>query len=170
MIPSAAPATPSVSGSVTASGNGAQHGHGATNTTGYDAEACKAIALQHAGVSAADAVFTKTELDRDHGISYYELEFYTSSASYEYEISAVDGSVLSSDQESHPQASYTLDEAKSIALSDAGVSQSQAVFHKAEQDEDDGRLIYELEFQVGGVEYEYEIDASNGAILKSERD
>lgn len=170
VIPSAAPATPSVSGSVTASGNGAQHGHGTTNTAGYDAEACKAIALQHAGVSAADAVFTKTELDRDHGISYYELEFYTSSASYEYEISAVDGSVLSSDQESHPQASYTLDEAKSIALSDAGVSQSQAVFHKAEQDEDDGRLIYELEFQVGGVEYEYEIDASNGAILKSERD
>lgn len=170
-VPSAAPTPPPASGSSTTSGgNGAQHSHGAANTANYDAEACKSIALQHAGVSAADAVFTKAELERDHGVSYYELEFYTSSASYEYEISAVDGSILSSDQESHPQASYTLEQAKSIALSDAGVSHSQAVFHKAEQDEDDGRIIYELEFHAGGVEYEYEIDASNGSILKSERD
>lgn len=163
-------ATPAPSSGGTGAGNGVQHSHGSASGVTYDAETCQSIALQHAGVSASDAVFTKAELERDHGRNYYELEFYTSSASYEYEVDADDGSILSSQREGHAQMSYSLEEAKAIALSDAGVSQSQAVFDKAEADEDDGRAVYELEFRVGGIEYEYEIDASTGAILKAERD
>ena len=35
---------------------------------------------------------------------------------------------------------------------------------------DDGFALYEVEFRVGRVEYEYEIDAYSGSILKAERD
>lgn len=60
--------------------------------------------------------------------------------------------------------------AKSAALSDAGVSESDVTRIKCELDRDNGSYKYEIEFDVGRMEYEYEVDASTGAILKSEHD
>ena len=60
--------------------------------------------------------------------------------------------------------------AKSIALSHAGVSESQTTEMKVQQDRDDGRLEYEVEFKSGGKEYEYTIDAASGTILDYEID
>ena len=57
------------------------------------------------------------------------------------------------------------DRAKQIALSHAGVS--GASFTKVELDTDDGVRVYEVEFKVGNVEYDYDIDASRGAIISS---
>ena len=57
------------------------------------------------------------------------------------------------------------DKAKQIALSHAGVS--GASFTKVELDTDDGLRVYEIEFKVGNVEYDYDIDASSGAIISS---
>jgi len=57
------------------------------------------------------------------------------------------------------------DRAKQIALSDAGVS--GASFTTVELDTDDGVRVYEIEFKVGNVEYDYDIDASSGAIISS---
>ena len=37
-----------------------------------------------------------------------------------------------------------------------------------ELDDEDGRLIYEVEFKSGNMEYSYEINAATGAILKHE--
>ena len=33
-------------------------------------------------------------------------------------------------------------------------------------DYEDGRMVYELEFYASGAEYEYDIDASTGAVVK----
>ena len=62
--------------------------------------------------------------------------------------------------------------AKSIALNHAGVSESKAYDMDIELDEEDGILVYEVEFKSGNMEYSYEIDAASGAVLKheSERD
>ena len=35
-------------------------------------------------------------------------------------------------------------------------------------DDEDGKLVYEIEFKSGNMEYDYEIDARTGAILKHE--
>ena len=35
-------------------------------------------------------------------------------------------------------------------------------------DDEDGTLVYEVEFKFGGMEYSYEINAATGAILKHE--
>lgn len=57
------------------------------------------------------------------------------------------------------------DRAKQIALSHAGVG--SASFTKVELDTDDGVRVYEIEFKVGNVEYDYDIDALSGAIISS---
>ncbi len=62
----------------------------------------------------------------------------------------------------------TLEQAKSIALKDAGIT--QADFTKAVQDYDDGRLIYEIDFRSDGKEFEYDIEAATGRILKTDVD
>ncbi len=58
----------------------------------------------------------------------------------------------------------SLEEAKQIALTRAGVTEAEAVFTKAHADRDDGRMVYELEFHVGHTEYEMDVDAYTGKI------
>lgn len=60
--------------------------------------------------------------------------------------------------------------AKSAALTAAGVSESEVTRLKCELDREHGSYVYEIEFEVGRMEYEYEIDACSGAILKAEHD
>ena len=62
------------------------------------------------------------------------------------------------------------EKAKNIAYSNAGVSSSNAKNTKVELDADDGRKIYEIEFEVDKTEYEYEIDAISGSILSKDVD
>ena len=60
------------------------------------------------------------------------------------------------------------DKAQSIAFNDAQVS--QPTVQKVEMDYDDGVMVYEVEFYKDQVEYDYEINALNGEIIKSEKD
>jgi propeptide pepSY amd peptidase M4 len=60
----------------------------------------------------------------------------------------------------------TANRAKEIALSRAGVSESAANFKKLRLDNKNGNSIYEIEFIVNNSRYEFEINASNGSIIK----
>ena len=62
----------------------------------------------------------------------------------------------------------TLEKAKEIALAQADVNAADAVFDDKEFDHDDGTAIFELEFTANGVEYEYDVDAVTGKVLKAE--
>lgn len=110
----------------------------------------KKIALKDAGVNAKDATFTKTELDRDDGVWSYELDFYTDSAEYDYEVHAETGDIRSKESElfgnqgqTSQEGSITLDEAKSIAAKHAGFSVNDVSFSKAKLETDDGVTAYE---------------------------
>lgn len=59
----------------------------------------------------------------------------------------------------------SLAEAKQIAFNHAGVSGDNAEFDDEDLDWDDGVPYYELEFEIGEDEYEYEIHARTGEIL-----
>ena len=63
-------------------------------------------------------------------------------------------------------ADVTLEQAKEIALQHANVSAEHALFTKAHMDYDDGREVYDIEFYVGGTEYEFDIDAATGAVTE----
>ena len=62
-------------------------------------------------------------------------------------------------------STISAERAKQIALSHAGVG--GANFTKVELDTDDGVQVYEIEFKVGNVEYEYDINAISGEIISS---
>ena len=144
-------------------------------------ERAKEIALAHAGLSNDKVSFVKAQLDNEDGVKVYDIEFYSGNVEYDYEISVADGTIISADQDienysipapastAAPTVSQTseisAEKAKQIALSHAGVG--AATFTNVELDIDDGIKVYEIEFKVGNVEYEYDINASNGAIIKS---
>ena len=56
--------------------------------------------------------------------------------------------------------------AKSAAFAHAGLDASQVTTDEVDFDYEDGRMVYELEFYADGAEYEYDIDASTGAVVK----
>lgn len=62
------------------------------------------------------------------------------------------------------------EQAKEIAFKHAGVAAADVYDLKAELDRDDGIESYEIEFKAARVEYEYDIHAGTGEILKSEKD
>ena len=70
--------------------------------------------------------------------------------------------------------SVTLEQAKQTALKHAGKTASQVHFVKAQQDWENGRKVYEIEFVVntgtGYTEYDYEIDAAAGKIVSYDYD
>lgn len=146
----------------------------------FTLEDAKAAALADAGVDAAQATFTKTAPDYDDGMLVYDVEFYTGDCEYEYEIDAATGRVYAKSAEAfqppaqhHAPGSGTtigIDKAKAAALSHAGFTADQVRITKTEMDRDDGRMVYEIEFLSGGVEYEYKIDAQTGDVLEYEHD
>lgn len=58
------------------------------------------------------------------------------------------------------------DAAKRAALTYAGTTADRVEELEAEYDFEDGRMIYEVEFTLDGAEYEYDIDAATGAVLR----
>lgn len=138
------------------------------------AEQAEQAAMDHAGVTATDWI--RTELDFEDGRMVYEVKFVSGGFEYEYDIDAMTGSVVKYEREGNqwqvtpppteqPTAqAITEQQAREIALTHAGVS-DPARF-RIELDWDDGVQRYEIEFRSGGYEYEYEINASTGAILK----
>ena len=167
-----------------------------SNNSYIGLERAKAIALGDAGLSAASVSFTEAKPDFNDSVPNYDLDFYTATHEYDYEINALTGAIMDKSvevnehavRETRPAATATptaaptaaateaargfigVDRAKSIALGHAGVSASSVSFSKAKLDDDDGRGVYEIEFYVGNTEYDYEIDAHSGAILEASAD
>ncbi|MCD8337796.1 MAG: PepSY domain-containing protein [Lachnospiraceae bacterium] len=192
-------------------------------TTTITLEEAKELALADTGLTDEElelVTFTKEKSDEDDGISVYDIEFYTDTAEYEYEISTLTGDILelsikygftaqdlanntnterdsadsssldntgSSNSDStnssrtesagsngstdSSSASYiSLDEAKSIALEYAGLSDSDVTFKKAKLDKEHGTMVYEIEFYQGRTEYECEINAVTGTVIEFEVD
>ena len=57
--------------------------------------------------------------------------------------------------------------AKNAALAHAGLTADQVTVSKVDFDVEDGRMVYEVEFWANNVEYEYDVDATTGEIVKN---
>lgn len=135
-----------------------------------------AAALADAGIAAEAVTASKVERDADGGLRLYEVTFFTSDAQYEYDIDAATGAVcgvsverFQKDAPAHPDqtqpaAALSREDARSIALADAGLTAAQVNVTKLKLDYEDGVRVYEVEFVTADAEYEYEVDASTGAI------
>ena len=108
------------------------------------------------------------------GLSINELNLlYTAQAPLEGQTSgneqntgAANAAPITTSGSASQSAYIGLEAAKETALKHAGVSASDATFVEAEYDYDDGRMVYEVEFHVKGTEYDYEIDAQTGEVVK----
>ncbi len=161
----------------TGAGHVGQDSHGQISL-----EEAKNAALADAGQEAANVVFTKEKLDYEDGIAVYDIEFYAGNTEYEYEIHAQTGAVYSKDVETHDigvgnggnagsSGTYIGEEqAKSIAVNHAGFSAADVSGLKSKFEIDDGRAEYEVEFYKDGKEYDYTINALDGAIIKYDMD
>ena len=145
-------------------------------------DAAAYAAEQYAGTTALDSVTAEVDSELDEFPAHYEVDLHTAWGEFEYLVDAYTGKVLSG-QKDLPATAPVGDEtakptaptgdighakAKSIALNHAGVSESKAYDMEIELDDEDGTLVYEVEFKFGGMEYSYEINAATGAILKHE--
>ena len=150
----------------------------AGQTTGGQAaavteEQARETALSHAGLTAEQVTFVRSELDRDDGRLMYDVEFYTSDyKEYDYEIDASTGEILSYDYDAEgysyqpnatPGTAITAEQARAIALAEVpGAAESD--IYEFETDRDDGRLEYEGKIIYNNTEYEFTIDGYSGAI------
>ena len=149
-------------------------------------------AEQYAGTTALDSVTAEVDSELDEFPAHYEVELHTAWGEFEYLVDAYTGKVISgqkdllttastpstpnvttkpSDQKPDPSGTAQdigYAKAKSIALNHAGVSENEAYDMNIELDDEDGILVYEVEFKSGNMEYDYEINAATGAILKHE--
>ena len=154
-------------------------------------------AEQYAGTAALDSVTAEVDSELDESPAHYEVELHTAWSEFEYLVDAYTGKVISgqkdlpstvsarndtvkpsqpvsppaqSSQPAQPSGSADIGhaKAKSIALNHAGVSENEAYDMDIELDDEDGILVYEVEFKSGNMEYDYEINAATGAILKHE--
>lgn len=147
-------------------------------------DAARTAAEEYAGTTALDSVTAEVDPELDESPAHYEVELQTAWGEFEYLVDAYTGKVLSG-QKDLPATAPVGDEtakssapsdgadighakAKSIALNHAGVSENEAYDMEIELDDEDGTLVYEVEFKSGNMEYDYEIDAASGAILKHE--
>lgn len=69
---------------------------------------------------------------------------------------------------SEPQQNneISIDQAKSIVLSDADLTENDAVFTKLQLEIENFRSVYDIEFYTKEKEYDYEISAEDGTILE----
>ena len=81
-----------------------------------------------------------------------------------------DAPVLQPRQIQTVQSDLTAEEALTIALNHAGLTENQIRRLEREFDRDQGRPEWDIEFVSGNYEYSYEIHAETGVILEWDRE
>ena len=156
----------------TADRTASQQGASSASGNYISADRAKQIALNDAGVKEANAVFLRANLDWDDGRMKYEVEFYSGTTEYDYDIDAVTGATVSTKGVTKGGNSssgdyITAERAQQIALAE---TPSGSTVVKCQFDWDDGRAQYEVEIRNGWTEYEFEIDAVTGTIFSRDID
>lgn len=143
-----------------------------TQETLLSRDTLRSKAFAHAGVNEADAWDLDEDYENRGSVTVYELDFEVNGVDYEYELDAKTGEILRSNTEGKPHPTeptlITEDEAKRIALEHAGLTEGAVKSYTIELERDENK--YEIGFFTKGIEYDYEIDAVTGEILKAEKD
>ncbi|WP_438478603.1 PepSY domain-containing protein [Streptococcus pluranimalium] len=134
----------------------------------------KKKAFEAAGVKEKEITNLQVEQDFDDATPTYDIEFTKDQTEYSYTIDANTGDILEESTEkadgltNKTSTSYKLnqDEAKKKALEAAKVSEKDVDNIIVEEDFDDAKPSYDIEFVKDDTEYSYVIDANTGDILE----
>ena len=128
----------------------------------------KKIALDDAGCKDKVSFTEETLVSGGIKTPYYRLVFADAKTQWTYRIDAVLGNVLEKQQKEIVTTDFiSLEEAKKIALEDAGLDEAtqKIVFTREELSRNQGKPCYLLEFYTGTNQYFYQIDAKSGSII-----
>ena len=130
----------------------------------------KKIALDDAGCKDKVSFTEETLVSGGIKTPYYRLVFADAKTQWTYRIDAVLGTVLEKQQKEIVATDFiSLEEAKEIALKDAGLNEStqKIVFTREELNRNSGKPSYILEFYTAKKQYSYKVDAKNGNIMEA---
>ena len=130
----------------------------------------KKIALDDAGVSEKVTFTEETLVAGGIKTPYYRFVFADTKTQWTYRIDAVLGTVLEKQQKEIVTTDFiSLEEAKEIALKDAGLDEAtqKIVFTREELNRNSGKPCYILEFYTAKKQYSYKVDAKNGSIMEA---
>lgn len=150
------------------------------NSQTVSADQAQEIALQDAGLTVDQVDALKVSSDEDNDRPVYEIEFKHHGSEYDYTVSATDGHITEKDTDiddgsgnvssSSTKTEVTADEAKALALKDAGLTEAEVTKLKVKTDQDNNRPVFEIEFEKGQTDYDYTVDASSGQITEKDID
>ena len=130
----------------------------------------KKIALDDAGCEDKVSFTEETLVSGGIKTPYYQLVFADAKTQWTYRIDAVLGTVLEKQQKEIVTTDFiSLEEAKEIALKDAGLNEAtqKIVFTREELSRNSGKPCYILEFYTAKKQYSYKVDAKNGSIMEA---
>ena len=130
----------------------------------------KKIALDDAGVSEKVTFTEETLVAGGIKTPYYRFVFADAKTQWTYRIDAVLGIVLEKQQKEIVTTDFiSLEEAKQIALKDAGLDEAaqKIVFTREELSRNQGKPCYILEFYTAKKQYSYKVDAKDGSIIEA---
>ena len=130
----------------------------------------KKIALDDAGCKDKVSFTEETLVSGGIKTPYYRLVFADAKTQWTYRIDAVLGTVLEKQQKEIVTTDFiSLEEAKEIALKDAGLNEStqKIVFTREELNRNSGKPCYILEFYTAKKQYSYKVDAKDGSIIEA---
>ena len=162
------------------------------NQPSINLDQAKSVAMEDAQTLVNHVDFSKAKLDRDNGRLVYEVDFKVGKSKYEYKIDAKTKRVVSKEvkeervEPTPPATPKTPEEpttdpntrptligeakAREIALKDANLKETDITRFQWKLDYEKGIQVYEIEFYHGLTEYDYDINATTGAIVKKEID
>ena len=130
----------------------------------------KKIALDDAGCEDKVSFTEETLVSGGIKTPYYQLVFADAKTQWTYRIDAVLGTVLEKQQKEIVTTDFiSLEEAKEIALKDAGLNEAtqKIVFTREELNRNQGKPCYILEFYTAKKQYSYKVDAKDGSIIEA---
>ena len=130
----------------------------------------KKIALDDAGCKDKVSFTEETLVSGGIKTPYYRLVFADAKTQWTYRIDAVLGTVLEKQQKEIVTTDFiSLEEAKEIALKDAGLDEAtqKIVFTREELNRNSGKPCYILEFYTAKKQYSYKVDAKDGSIMEA---
>lgn len=115
------------------------------------------------------AVIGEVELEFEGGRYYYEAEVVIGGREYDYFVDATTGAVTKrADMIDGGSVVISEEEAFQTALNAFGLNAEDVQLRRIRLERDGGRLCYDVEFFVGNLKYEAEIDAETGVVIEKD--
>ena len=150
------------------------------NTAFISKEKVEENLAKHIKIDSDDLYFEKIDLELEN--KQYEVDFYYNNNEYEAKVDAKEGKIIYTDflmtnttnnttnnETTETTKEISIEEAKDVALKHANLNKSNLTLIKAKEENDDGKMVYEIKWHDGTYEYDFEI-SKTGEILHYDKD